>query len=173
MPAMSARSRVAEPVRWTKSKALFPVVLILAALGCATTRPSAFQQAAALPTPDTLAPDSRWAFVLLDEHGQMAGTIVVKLSDVPVTTCGSGDYRRVEVLADHRVDNRITLHNPAYEVTGAALRIELSSGLCDDGYAIVGGVTGSSFEGVHMPEVLFVPKSQRAVRRAFGVSIPN
>lgn len=170
---MLAQPRVAEPDRWPKLRALFPVLILLATLGCATTQPSAFQKAAALPTPGTLAPNSRWAIVLLDEHGQMAGTIVVKLSDEPVKTCDSGNYRRVEVLADHRVDDGITLHDPAYEVTGAALLIQLSTGLCDNGYAIIGGVTGNGFEGVHMSETLIVRKSDRAVRRAFGVSIPN
>ena len=112
--------------------------------------------------------------MLLDEHGQVAATIVVKLSDVPVKTCDSGNYRRAEILADHRVDDGIPLYNPAYEVTGAALRIQLSTGLCDDGYAIIGGVTERGFEGVHTPEVLIVRKSeQRAETRAFGVSIPD
>ena len=103
----------------------------------------------------------------------MVGSIVVKLSDVPVKTCDSGDYRRAEILAEHRVDDAIPLYNPAYEVTGAALRIQLSTGLCDDGYAIIGGVTKGGFEGIHMSEVLIVRKSERAVRRAFGVSIPD
>jgi hypothetical protein len=155
-------------------KALVLLVACMLVVGCATTQPSAYEKAAALPTPNTLFPNSRWAIVLLDEHGQVAGTIVVKLSDAPVKTCDSGEYRRAEVLADHRVDGGIPLYNPAYEVTGAALRIQLATGLCDGGYAIIGGVTESGFEGVHMPEVIIVPKSeQRAERRAFGVSIPE
>jgi len=170
---MLARLRVAGPGVWVKQRALFPVLILLAASGCATTQLSVYQTAATLPTPATLAPNSRWAIVLLDEHGQLAGTLVFKLSDVPAKTCVSGNWLRAEVLADHRVDHSISLNDPAYEVTGAALHIELTTGLCDDDYGIIGGVTASGFEGVHMPEVPFVRKSKRAVRRAFGVSIPD
>jgi hypothetical protein len=59
-------------------------------------------------------------------------------------------------------------------VEGVALRIDLSPGWCDDGYAIIGGVTEAGFKGIHMPEVLIVPSSKPTVLlRAFGVPIPN
>jgi len=154
-------------------RGLLPALILLATLGCASVQPSAYQKAAARPTPSTLTPNSRWAVVLLDESGQVAATLVLKLSDVPVKTCDSGNYHRAEVVAEHRLTDGITLHDPAYEVTGSAIRIQLSTGMCDDGYAVVAGVTGSSFDGVHMPEVLFVRKSHRGVRRAFGVWIPD
>ena len=155
-------------------KALVPLVALFLIAGCATTQPSAYEKAAALPTPKTLFPNSRWAIVLLDANGDIAGDMIVQLSSAPVKTCDSGNYRSVEVISERRSDSSIPLHNPAYEVEGAALRIDLSTGWCDDGYAIVGGVTEAGFEGIHMPEVLIVPRSKRTVLlRAFGVPIPN
>jgi hypothetical protein len=156
-------------------KALVPLIAVFLIAGCATTQPSAYEKAAALPTPDTLLPNSRWAIVLLDANGDIAGDMVVQLSSVPVKTCDSGNYRSVDVISERRSENSIPLSNPAYEVEGAALRIELTTGWCDDGYAIVGGVTKvGGFEGIHMPEVLISPRSKRIMLlRAFGVPIPN
>jgi hypothetical protein len=142
--------------------------------GCATTQPSDYEKAATLPTPKTLFPNSRWAIVLLDANGDIAGDMVVQLSSAPVKTCNSINYRSVEVISERRSDSSIPLDNPAYEVEGAALRIDLSPGWCDDGYAIIGGVTEAGFKGVHMREALIVPRGKRTVLlRAFGVPIPN
>jgi hypothetical protein len=155
-------------------KALAPLVALFFIAGCATTQPSAYEKAAALPTPDSLLPNSRWAIVLLDANGDIAADMVVQLSSAPVKTCDSGNYRSVEVISERRSDRSIPLENPAYDVEGAALRIQLSPGWCDDGYAIIGGVTAAGFEGIHMPEVLIVPRSKRTVLlHAFGVPLPN
>jgi hypothetical protein len=156
-------------------KAPAPLIALFLIAGCATTQPSAYEKAAALPTPDSLLPNSRWAIVLLDANGDLAADIVVQLSSAPVKTCDSGNYRSVEVISERRSDRSIPpLQNPAYDVEGAALRIELTSGWCDDGYAIIGRVTAAGFEGIHMPEVLIVPRSKRTILlRAFGVPLPN
>jgi hypothetical protein len=155
-------------------RALLSVLVLLLVTGCATTQPSAYQRAAGLVTPRSLTPGARWAFVLLDGKGQISAHLVVKLSDAPIKTCDSGNYRRVVVESDSRLGSNVPLHDPSYEVVGAAVRIQLSSGLCDDGYAIIGGVTETGFEGVHMAEVLIAPKRGRnLVMRAYGVPVPE
>jgi hypothetical protein len=155
-------------------RALLSVVMFLLVASCATTQPSAYQRAQGLATPHALTPGARWALVLLDGNGQIAASLVIKLSDVPILTCDSGNYRRVEVESESRLDGNVPLHDPAYEVVGAAVRIQLSSGWCDDGYAIIGGVTESGFEGVHMAEVLIAPTRDRnLVKRAYGVRLPE
>lgn len=147
-------------------------VALLITTGCATTPPSDYQRGMALATPATLNVNSRWALVLLDGHGQVAGSLVVRLTDAPVKTCDTGAYRRVEVLSDHRVDKSLPLFEPAYLVEGSALRIVLTTGVCDDSYAIIGGVTEAGFSGIHMPEVMIAPKNSRyIVRHAYGVPI--
>jgi hypothetical protein len=152
-------------------RALVCVLVLALAAGCATTQPSAYQKGAALPTPNSLSPNSRWAFVLLDWDGRVAANIVVRLSNIPAITCDGVGYRSAEVISEHRSDG-IPLYSPAYYVEGAALRIQLSTGLCDNGYAIIGSVTEAGFEGIHTPETLIAAKSERtAVLRAFGVPI--
>lgn len=154
-------------------KALAPI-FALSLAACVSAPPSAFQLAATLPTPNSLTANSRWAITLLDADGGIAGTMVIRLLNSPVDTCDGDDYRRVEIISEHLVDPTIRVHNPAYEVSGAALRVQLSSGLCDNGYAIVGGVANASFEGIHMEEVLVSSVRRRsAVLRAYGVPIPD
>ena len=150
----------------------FTLVLLLLT-GCASNQPSPSQLASSLPTPASLKPGSLWSFVLLNGDGRIAATLVVRLSDESINTCESGDFRRVEVLSKSLTDAAITLNDAAYEVVGAALRIQLSTGLCDNGYAIIGGVKGGGFEGTHMEEVLVAPRATRdVVQRAYGVPLP-
>jgi hypothetical protein len=129
---------------------------------------------AEMPTPHNLKAGSRWSFVLLNGEGQITATFVAQLSDVAaMETCENGNYRRLEIVSERRSGNSVPLRDPAYEVTGAALRIQLSTGLCDDGYAIIGRVTEAGFEGIHMPEVLIAPKGTHdVVQRAYGVPLP-
>lgn len=150
----------------------FAFVLLLLT-GCASNQPSTPQLASSLPTPASLKPGSLWSFVLLDGDGGIAATLVVRLSDEPVNTCESGGYRRVEILSKSKTSAAILVNDPAYQVMGAALRIQLSTGLCDNGYAIIGEVRGGGFEGTHMQEVLVAPRATHdLVQRVYGVPLP-
>jgi hypothetical protein len=146
----------------------------LSMAACVSAPPSAFQTASTLATPESLSVNARWALTLLDGEGRIAGTIVMKLLETPIETCDGDGYRRVEILSQRLVDTSIRIHNPAYDVSGAALRVQLSTGLCDNGYAIVGGVADAGFEGIHMEEVLLSSAKPRSSSwRAYGVPLPD
>ena len=148
-------------------------VLLLLLTGCASNQPSPPPLASSLPTPASLKPGALWSFVLLNGDGGIAATLVVRLSDESINTCESGDYRRVEILSKSETSAAILENDAAYQVTGAALRMQLSTGLCDNGYAIIGEVRGGGFEGTHMEEVLVASRATRDLaQRVYGVPLP-
>ena len=148
-------------------------VLLLLLTGCASNQPSPPPLASSLPTPSSLKPGALWSFVLLNGDGGIAATLVVRLSDESINTCESGDYRRLEILSKSKTSAAILENDAAYQVMGAALRIQLSTGLCDNGYAIIGEVRGGGFEGTHMEEVLVASRATRhLVQRVYGVPLP-
>ena len=111
---------------------------------------------------------------MLGSDGHIVKTLVVKLTDRPATTCDAGDYRQLEVISELGDSGIPKLISPAYEVNGAALRIQLRTAMCDNVYAVIGGVTDTGFDGVHVEEVLVAPRdSSTAVLRAYGVPLPD
>jgi hypothetical protein len=108
---------------------------------------------------------------LLDPEGHVWKSFVVKLTDIPAKTCDSEDDREVAVVSES-IGSGPLLTNPAYHVSGAALRLQLMGAACDAGYAVIGGVTESGFEGVHHAEVLFAPRHSTA-GRAYGVPVAD
>lgn len=151
-------------------KVLALVAMLTLSSGCATRQLSLYEVAAANPTPQTLAVNSKWAITLLDVYGHIEKSLVIRLTDRPAQICESGDYRQLEVISEQGTSGGPRLGNPAYEVKGAALSIQLSTLLCDSGYAVIGGVTSNGFEGIHMEEVLIAPKNV-PIGRAYGVPV--
>ena len=152
-------------------KTLAIVILLTFLDGCATVQLSAYQKASTAATPPTLRPGQKWAIVLLDGEGHVWKTLVVRLTNIPIRTCDSDNDRQLDVISES-VGKGPLLNSPVYEVSGAAMRMQLSSTACDGGYGVIGGVSDSGFEGVHMPEVLFAPKHSTS-GRAYGLPIPD
>jgi hypothetical protein len=126
-----------------------------------------------LPTPKTLAPNTTWALALLDAGGKIEKSLIVRLTDIPVKTECDGDQRRIDIISDHGTDDSPKIYKPTYVVEGAALRISLST-FCDDGYALIGGVTRGGFEGYHTPETMIVGKGQaQKGGRVYGVPLAD
>jgi len=81
----------------------------------------------------------------LQKSGGLSQSIVFRVSDEPIHTCVSGDWKRLEVV---RAPDKLTL-NPAYSVQGRNVEILLSTGLCDSYNEFVGELSDQGFSGVH------------------------
>jgi hypothetical protein len=109
----------------------------------------------------------------LDRRGQLARTLTVRVTEAPAETCTSGDWRRLEVLSE-RPQRRVPTHvpdfgsQPAWELEGSALIIDLNARYCDVAYVLRGHLTAVGVQGTHGGET---PWGSETVGRFYGAPV--
>jgi hypothetical protein len=98
----------------------------------------------------------------------MIRNIVVEFSNEPAQTCSSGHFKKIKVISEYPERSELFLGEPAYEIKGAALIIDLSANLCDAGYELRGKVSNIGIEGYHQPVSTF---GREVVGRFYGMPL--
>jgi hypothetical protein len=93
-----------------------------------------------MPTPADWQVGSTWSFIRFSEDGSPTLEVTFRVTDNPVKTCSSGDWRELE-LVDGHIGNGSIPFKQAYSVSGRLLTIDLTGG-CD-----LGGVQGALTDG--------------------------
>ena len=132
-------------------KLLYMLAILLTS--CSANKPSMYQLESQKPTPKSFSIESRWAFVLLDNSGKIIKSVVLEVTDTDVKTCESGT-KQLKVISENPIGTYPKLFEPAYSITGAAIRISFSPSLCDANYALIGTLTDLGASGSHTPEEL-------------------
>lgn len=131
------------------------LLLIIFLSGCAAQKTNEYQQWASQPTPGIWKENSSWQILMLDKRGSIFRNLTVKFTDQAAETCGSGDFKKVEITSELPKRSELFLGIPAYHVKGGALVIDLSANLCDAGYELRGRLTDIGIEGHHQPVSMF------------------
>ena len=128
-------------------------IVLLTQMGCASVResssirPRSFEENGLLmsePTPSAWAIGSTWNFVQYAEDGAVVLEVAFRVTDRPVRTCNSGDWRALEITKG-RVGNGTVPLQHAYNVSGRLLTLDLT-GACDLGH-IQGALDQGTFDG--------------------------
>ena len=146
--------------------ARFLVLLFL--VGCASKTPNDYLIWASLPTPGVFQDNVKWSLFLLDKQGAIIRSMVVEFTQDTTQTCSSGDFKKLKIISEYPERSELFLGEPAYEIKGAALIIDLSANLCDAGYELRGKVSGVGVEGYHQPVSMF---GGEVVGRFYGVPV--
>ena len=86
------------------------------------------------------------SFVEIDPNGKTVRTLSFALTQQPIETCISGDWKRAEPLNDRK---RYT-ERSAYIREGDSLEVLLVNTVCDGYDSYVGKLTGDRFLGQHV-----------------------
>jgi len=128
-------------------------IVLLTQMSCASVReaasikPRSFEENGVLmsePTPSAWAIGSTWNFVQYAEDGTVALDVTFRVTDRPVRTCNSGDWRALEITKGHVGNGTVPLQH-AYNVSGRLLTLDLT-GACDLGY-LQGALDQEKFDG--------------------------
>lgn len=152
----------------------FLCLLVILLSACASPKLSRYQIESQNPTPKSFSVGSNWGFVLLDSNGEIFKTVIFEITDVEMKTCESGTNKMLKIISESPVGVYPKLLNPAYEVTGAAIRISFSPELCDANYALIGSISELGAVGSHTPEELTFSKQSKNVGGSFyGFPVEN
>lgn len=130
-------------------KLIFLVFLCL--VGCVSHAPDNYREWSNEETPEIFRYGEKWSIILVDENGSMIRNMVVEFSDNDAYSCSSGDFKKLKVISEYPSRSEAFLGEPAYELNGAALIIDLSANLCDAGYEMRGKLSAKGVEGSHRP----------------------
>lgn len=153
-------------------KNLFFMAVILLS-SCSSNKPSKYQLESQKPTPKSFSIGSRWAFVLLDNSGEIIKSVVLEVTNVDVKTCEDGT-KQLKVISENPNGTYPKLFEPAYSITGAAIRISFSPEFCDANYALIGTLSELGASGIHTPEELTMGYGNKNVGGKFyGFPVSN
>lgn len=146
--------------------------IILMLFGCAGPKGFDYEYWALKSTPNIFNSNKIWAFVLLDLDGNIQNTITLEFTDENVETCSNGESFRINILDQPPPQSPNNMAEPAYSIRGAALIIDLSANLCDNGYEIAGSINDLGISGVHYPVTMFGGEVQ-GIFYGIPVKAPN
>lgn len=143
-------------------------LILLLLVGCASKAPSGYSTWASQPTPKVFQSSSKWSLFLLDKKGAIIRSMVVEFSQDSIQTCSSGEFKKLKIISEYPERSKLFLGEPAYEIRGAALIVDLSANLCDAGYELRGKVSDIGVEGDHQPVSMF---GGEVVGRFYGMPL--
>jgi hypothetical protein len=146
------------------------LLVLLFLVGCASKGPGDYITWASLPTPEVFQSNAKWSLFLLDKQGAIIRSMVVEFSQDSTQTCSSGDFKKLRIISEYPERSELFLGEPAYDIKGAALIIDLSANLCDAGYELRGKVSGVGVEGYHQPVSTF---GGEIVGRFYGMPLTS
>lgn len=128
---------------------LWRLFIFLLLTGCAHDKASNLVFWESQPTPVIFQNNSKWILFLLDGEGNIIKTLNVDFTHDSADTCVSGVSRKLRILSEAPGRSELFLGEPAYDVRGAVLIINLSANLCDAGYELIGHISMLGVEGYH------------------------
>src|SRR4051812_6724988 len=95
-------------------------VLVFLLCSCSANKPSKYQLESQNQTPESFSIGSRWAFVLLNNSGEIIKSVVLEVTDIDVKTCGP-ETKQLKIISENPIGTYPKLFEPAYFITGAAI----------------------------------------------------
>jgi hypothetical protein len=138
--------------------------------GCASNKPSDYEQWAALPPPESWRVGSTWTIVVVDDKQQLMESMIVSLTDKSAESCTSGNWRRVEILSQHPEPRSQVLGMPAYSLVGSAFTMSFTANFCDIDNELRGKLTEAGVSGVYYAGG---PSGGKYVGHFYGVQVDD
>jgi hypothetical protein len=89
--------------------------------------------------------ESPWAFVELNEAGEIVRSMTIVFTAEPAESCIAGDWRQVMVSGTPAMQSSDFMGKPAYLLEGSALWINFTANICDAEDAFIGEIADLGF----------------------------
>lgn len=135
-----------------RMKNAFTLMVLVAAVGCASQTPSEHERLTVLQTPASWKANSFWTIAVVDSKQRLIQSMTLRLTEGKGESCTNEDWYRAEVLAQEPAQHPQFQGMAAYQVTGRAFVLNLTANLCDSDNELRGelsetGVSGSYWSG--------------------------
>lgn len=130
------------------------LLLIVFLTGCAAHNSKNIESFYSKSTPQVIKDHVRWAFVLIDENGNISRRIVAELTDITAITCDTAGGKKLKIIHEYPKRSELFQGEPAYQIDGAVLTIDLTANLCDASSVLQGAISDNGVAGRHFEKGL-------------------
>lgn len=129
---------------------IYLYIILACLLGCSNTfQKDGFEVYSNISLQDSWQENAKWAFVLLNEQGEISRSIVLRFTDETANSCTAGDYKKIEILQERPLRSKLYLGEAAYTQVGSLINIDLAANLCDAGHQLIGKIKNQGIDGKH------------------------
>lgn len=109
----------------------------------------------AIPTPEIWINNKIWSFILINNELMIEQSYIFEFTNDEANSCTDAPWKSLNILSQNPNGGENSIGNPAYNIEGSYLSIDLTADICDSGNNISGELNSNGFNGTHGISHLF------------------